>query len=734
MTGANDAPVVTVPAAQTTPEDTPKAISGVAVADVDSATLTTTVSVLHGSLLVTVGGGVTISNNGSATVTLSGSAAQINAALAGLTYTNTADYNGSDTLTVVSSDGALSATNTVGITVSPVADIANDNVTMKEDGRLRIDVNANDTFENAGHLISAINGTSISVGSSMAVSNGSVTLNADGTLTFAPSANYNGTTSFTYTVSSGGVTETATVNVVVAPGIDLSAKWVDYWQFNEGSGTATTNYNPFADQLGTITNNTPHAGQQADPAANLQPTWTTGRDGSAAIQFNGVGGTSAQRDGGWVALPTSVTDPLAGQSTAKAASLSFWIKTTQVGSSIGWDSPSVIGMENNGGTVDVQWGFINNQGKIGFGMGDYAGLMSNNPVNDNAWHNVIISHDFVSGATYMWVDGVAQAINGSTLWAGGIAPNKFLGFGVTADDGVTSNRFLNGGLDDVRIYDGLLTTGQAQAIYETELFGNQPNVIANDGRAVHFSLAMSDASSLVLSGLVSGTVVTDGTHSGTVGAGGTLDISSWGASDIAISNYGASSFMMAVTGTDASGNKATQFLSVVNNADSYVGTTGNDNLNASANSNAHVLFGGAGDDVLTGGGGVDMLIGGAGNDTINGGAGADVIVFNYATRGGTDTIQNFGTAAGTDILDLRDLLQGELHTGTDAGNLANYLHFTASGGTTTVAVSSSGSGATDQTIVLSGVDLVTGVVPVGGQTLDQAIIQNLLTNGKLITD
>ena len=109
----------------------------------------------------------------------------------------------------------------------------------------------------------------------------------------------------------------------------------------------------------------------------------------------------------------TVTDPLAGQTASKAASLSFWIKTTQVGSNIGWDSPSVIGMENNGGTVDVQWGFINNQGKIGFGMGDNAGLMSNNAINDNQWHSVTISHDFTTGRTYMWVDGVAQAFNGT---------------------------------------------------------------------------------------------------------------------------------------------------------------------------------------------------------------------------------------------------------------------------------------------------------------------------------
>ena len=533
-----------------------------------------------------------------------------------------------------------------------------------------------------------------------------------GHLVYTPAANANGTaaSNFTFQVTDDGGTANGgqntdqspnTITFNVTPAIDLSAKWIDYWQFNEGSGSGTINYNPAADQLGTITNNTPHAGQQADPAADLRPTWTTGRNDSTAIQFNGVGGASAVRDGGWVALASSVTDPLAGQTASKAATLSFWIKTTQVGSNIGWDSPSVIGMENNGGQVDVQWGFINNQGKIGFGIGDNAGLMSNNAINDNQWHSVTISHDFTTGRTYMWVDGTAQAFNGTILAAGAVAPNKFLGFGVTADDGITSDRFLNAALEDVRIYDGVLTTAQAQAIYETELWGSQNSIIANDGHAIHFSLGVNDATSIVLSGLVAGTTVADvtGAHTGTVGAGGTLDISTWGASEVVLSNYGTSSFHVSVTGA-----------------------------------NAHVLAGGSGNDSLIGGAGVDVLIGGAGNDTLNGGGGADVIRWNYADRGGVDTVQNFGTAAGSDALDLRDLLQGEIHTASDAGNLANYLHFSVAAGSTTVEVKSAGSGAVDQTIILSGVDLVTGVTASAGQTIDQAIIHNLLNNGKLITD
>ena len=82
------------------------------------------------------------------------------------------------------------------------------------------------------------------------------------------------------------------------------------------------------------------------------------------------------------------------------------------------------------------------------------------------------------------------------------------------------------------------------------------------------------------------------------------------------------------------------------------------------------------------------------------------------------------------MLDLRDLLVGESN-----GNLSDYLHFTTAGGNTTISISTTGafssgfsSGAVDQTITLTGVNLV------GSFSSDQQIIQDLLQRGKLLTD
>ena len=116
----NDAPINTVPGAQSVAEDTTLPIAGVSVADIDSSALTTTLSVSSGTLNVTAGAGVT--GNGTASVTITGTAAQINAALAGLAYTGNLDFNGADTLTVATSDGTATDTDTIAITVNPVND------------------------------------------------------------------------------------------------------------------------------------------------------------------------------------------------------------------------------------------------------------------------------------------------------------------------------------------------------------------------------------------------------------------------------------------------------------------------------------------------------------------------------------------------------------------------------------------------------------------------------------
>ena len=147
----DEVPVNTVPGAQTIVEDVQTAIAGLSVADADTTgDLTVTLSVSSGVLAVntSVTDGLAsgeVTNNGTATVTLTGTATQINNTLAngtGLQYTGGANFNGSDTLTIVTTDGANSDSDTVAITVSAANDaptLSGDNaVTVSEGGRVQL--------------------------------------------------------------------------------------------------------------------------------------------------------------------------------------------------------------------------------------------------------------------------------------------------------------------------------------------------------------------------------------------------------------------------------------------------------------------------------------------------------------------------------------------------------------------------------------------------------------------
>ncbi|ELC9520187.1 tandem-95 repeat protein, partial [Vibrio alginolyticus] len=126
------------------------------------------------------------------------------------TFTPTADWNGSETLTFTATDpSGESVSQTVNFTVAPVADIESDRATVVEDTPTIINVLGNDTFEGDDKVVS--------LDTNNGPANGTVSVNPDGSLTYTPNDNYHGTDRFTYIVTSGGVSESTTVNVDVTP-------------------------------------------------------------------------------------------------------------------------------------------------------------------------------------------------------------------------------------------------------------------------------------------------------------------------------------------------------------------------------------------------------------------------------------------------------------------------------------------------------------------------------------
>ncbi len=198
--------------------------------DGDTVTETVTITVNGVNDPTTVGGNTSGSNDedaGAITGTLTASdpegltdgtyftvtgaaangSASINPATGDWSYTPNADYNGNDSFEVtITDDAGNTTTQAINLTVNPIVDIADDTQTTNEDTAVTSNVLTNDSFEGTPSI------TAITQGS-----NGTVTNNNDGTLTYTPNANFNGTDSYTYTVTSGGVTETATVNVTVNP-------------------------------------------------------------------------------------------------------------------------------------------------------------------------------------------------------------------------------------------------------------------------------------------------------------------------------------------------------------------------------------------------------------------------------------------------------------------------------------------------------------------------------------
>lgn len=173
--------------------------------------------------------------------------------------------------------------------------------------------------------------------------------------------------------------------------------------------------------------------------------------------------------------------------------------------------------------------------------------------------------------------------------------------------------------------------------------------------------------------------------------------------------------------------------------DTLLGNTGPDLIIGREGND--VINGNRGDDRLFAGEGDDTLIGGQGDDKLSGGTGADTFVWSLGDVSGLgmeiDTIVDFDTSTNFEALNLSDLLQGE---SSSADSLENYLHFNFQSGNTVISVSSAGlfadnnnvgsmfGSATDQQIILLGVDLI------GASATDAQVLQNLLTQQKLITD
>ncbi len=183
-------------------------------------------------------------------------------------------------------------------------------------------------------------------------------------------------------------------------------------------------------------------------------TYAMGKLGAQAAQFDGTSGH--------VVIPRSVTDDF---------TVAMWVKTTDSAGAANaqwWAGKGLVDGEVGGGGAD--WGTSIVNGKFVLGVGSTGGdttLASSVNINDGAWHHVVATRGNTSGAMAVYVDGVPRG--------SGTGPTGSRTFPASLRIGSlqTGTNFLNGTLDDVRLYDRVLTATEIAALARSP-YGGTP--------------------------------------------------------------------------------------------------------------------------------------------------------------------------------------------------------------------------------------------------------------------
>lgn len=224
-------------------------------------------------------------------------------------------------------------------------------------------------------------------------------------------------------------------------------------------------------------------------AASLTYHWpldVDGRELKSGNQGQNQGGTFAEgglvfdSNGDQLALATDVSGVLGGSAT-----VSFYLKTTQTGTAEAWYAPGLFGRDDNNGTNDVFWGWLDDQGRMRVSAANDGGIATPAAVNDGQWHHYVMTRNSADGALTIWQDGQRVATGSARSGVfGGASYNEYQTLGRILHKGKT----LQGNLDDVRVYNRVLNNAEIAELFAAPVASisaatqNQQQLVGEDGQ------------------------------------------------------------------------------------------------------------------------------------------------------------------------------------------------------------------------------------------------------------
>jgi uncharacterized repeat protein (TIGR03806 family) len=171
--------------------------------------------------------------------------------------------------------------------------------------------------------------------------------------------------------------------------------------------------------------------------------YVAGKVDTNAISFDGTSG--------YVQIARAVSNEF---------TLAFWVKTTTTGGgSQWWAGKGLLDGEMAGTGNDFGTSLVGAKAAFGVGAPDTT-IASTTSINDGNWHHVAATRDSVSGEIKLYVDGVLESSQVTTV-TGPLTPtNLRLG---SIRTGVAAG-FLAGSIDDARIYNYVLPPAQVATL------------------------------------------------------------------------------------------------------------------------------------------------------------------------------------------------------------------------------------------------------------------------------